>query len=103
MPRPAIAAKWRNWQTHPFERAPGSVPLPRAVYHAALRARCLPWLALAVVQIRDAWFLCDDAFICFRYARNLIEGHGLVWNRGERVEGYTQLAWVLEIAALWWP
>lgn len=61
----------------------------------------LPWLALAVAQVLDAWFLCDDAFICFRYARNLIEGHGLVFNRGERVEGYTQLAWVLEIAALW--
>jgi arabinofuranosyltransferase len=61
----------------------------------------LPWLALAVAQVLDSWFLCDDAFICFRYARNLIEGHGLVFNRGERVEGYTQLAWVLEIAALW--
>ncbi|HEX6811424.1 MAG TPA: hypothetical protein VF384_07365 [Planctomycetota bacterium] len=54
-----------------------------------------------MAQVLDAWFLCDDAFICFRYARNLIEGHGLVFNHGERVEGYTQLAWVLEIAALW--
>ena len=61
----------------------------------------LPWLALALAHVLEAWFLCDDAFICFRYARNLIEGHGLVFNRGERVEGYTQLAWVLELAALW--
>ena len=48
-----------------------------------------------------AWFLCDDAFISFRYARNLLEGHGLVFNPGERVEGYTNLLWVLELAALW--
>ena len=48
-----------------------------------------------------AWFLCDDAFISFRYALNLVEGHGLVFNAGERVEGYTNFLWVLELAALW--
>ena len=33
-------------------------------------------------------FLTDDAFISFRYAVNLSEGHGLVFNPGfERVEG----------------
>jgi hypothetical protein len=31
----------------------------------------------------------DDAYITFRYARNLVEGRGLVYNPGERVEGYT--------------
>ena len=31
--------------------------------------------------IADTFFLCDDAFISFRYARNLIEGNGLVFNR----------------------
>jgi arabinofuranosyltransferase len=41
----------------------------------------------------------DDAFISFRYARNLVEGHGLVFNPGERVEGYTNLLWVLILAA----
>ena len=45
--------------------------------------------------------LTDDAFISFRYVRNLLEGHGLVFNPGERVEGYTSLLWVLELAALW--
>ena len=29
----------------------------------------------------------DDAFVAFRYARNLVEGHGLVYNPDERVEG----------------
>ncbi len=45
-----------------------------------------------------AWsnrFMQDDAFISFRYARHLVEGHGLVWNIGERIEGYTNFLWVL--------
>ena len=44
-------------------------------------------------------FLCDDAFISFRYARNLANGDGLVFNPGhERVEGYTNFLWVLILA-----
>src|SRR5215213_8933952 len=41
------------------------------------------------------WWLVDDAMISMRYARNLAEGSGLVWNVGERVEGYTNLLWTL--------
>jgi hypothetical protein len=44
-------------------------------------------------------FMVDDAYISFRYARNLVEGHGLVFNQGERVEGYSNFLWVLLIAA----
>jgi len=41
----------------------------------------------------------DDAFISFRYARNLINGYGLVFNPGgERVEGYSNFFWVLLIS-----
>ncbi|TPV94629.1 MAG: hypothetical protein B7733_14230 [Myxococcales bacterium FL481] len=60
-----------------------------------------PWLAIAAWFSRVAWFMCDDAFISFRYVRNLVEGHGLVFNRGEYVEGYTNFLWVLELAGLW--
>lgn len=50
-----------------------------------------------------AWkldFLCDDAFISFRYARNLAEGQGLRFNLTESppVEGYTNFLWVLWVA-----
>jgi arabinofuranosyltransferase len=38
-------------------------------------------------------FAQDDAFITFRFARNLARGHGLVFNPGERVEGYTNFLW----------
>jgi hypothetical protein len=37
----------------------------------------------------------DDDFIVYRYARNLVEGHGLVFQPGERIEGYSAPLWVL--------
>ena len=60
-----------------------------------------PWLLLLAWLTSVAWFLTDDAFISFRYVRNLLEGHGLVFNPGEYVEGYTNFLWILELAALW--
>lgn len=40
-------------------------------------------------------YVIDDSFIGFRYARNLADGQGLVFNAGERVEGYTSFLWVM--------
>lgn len=37
----------------------------------------------------------DDAFISYRYAENFFKGHGLVFNPGERVEGYSNLLYTL--------
>lgn len=42
----------------------------------------------------------DDAFITFRYANNFIDGHGLVFNIGERVEGFTSILWVLILSSV---
>ena len=43
--------------------------------------------------------LFDDAMISMRYAKNLVNGYGLVWNTGgERVEGYTNLLWTMYMA-----
>ena len=40
--------------------------------------------------------LMEDSFITYRYAKNLVDGHGLRWNTGEEpVEGYTNFLWVL--------
>jgi hypothetical protein len=50
-----------------------------------------------VEVIRLSW-VCDDAFISFRYARNLVNGLGLVFNAGEHVEGYTNFLWTIIIA-----
>jgi hypothetical protein len=58
-------------------------------------------LALLLIHARLYSFLCDDAYISFRYARNLAAGHGLVFNPGfERVEGYTNFLWVLILAGV---
>ncbi|HET9905589.1 MAG TPA: hypothetical protein VFQ23_03085, partial [Anaerolineales bacterium] len=40
------------------------------------------------------YVLFDDAMISMRYAYNLAHGSGLVWNPGERVEGFTNPLWV---------
>jgi hypothetical protein len=45
-------------------------------------------------------FVTDDAYISFRYARNLAEHGQLVFNLGERVEGYTNFLWTVTLAGL---
>ena len=42
--------------------------------------------------------VAEDAFITFRYAQQLVAGEGLVFNSGERVEGYSCFLWVLLLA-----
>ena len=43
----------------------------------------------------QARWIQDDAYISFRYAKHLVQGHGLVYNIGTRVEGYTNFLWTL--------
>lgn len=53
---------------------------------------------LYVLAAIAAWivrFVQDDAFITYRYARNLARGEGLVFNPGEKVEGYTNFLWTV--------
>jgi hypothetical protein len=44
-------------------------------------------------------WLCDDAFITFRYSLNLSKGLGPVYNSGEAVEGYTNFLWMILISS----
>ncbi len=60
----------------------------------ALLLSAVAMVAGAFQAVRLAW-ISDDAYISFRYARNLVEGLGLVFNAGERVEGYTNFLWTL--------
>src|SRR5262245_27115579 len=56
--------------------------------------------AVAFVAVDQPLTGVDDANIFLVYARNLASGHGLVYYPGgERVEGFTSLAWVLVCAA----
>lgn len=66
----------------------------------------LRWATLAVgvafAALGWSWrWIGDDGFIALRYAKNLADGHGLVFNVGApAVEGYTQLLWVLLAAGV---
>jgi hypothetical protein len=56
---------------------------------------------MVIALSHQALFLdwtCDDAFISFRYAENLSQGQGLVFNTGERVEGFSNFFWVVLLA-----
>jgi len=82
-----------------------------ATGHTAAEGASLRWglvytgLAVALAGLcYHVWvyrFLTDDAFISFRYARNLARGAGLVFNAGydeQPVEGYTNFLWVVLLA-----
>ncbi len=62
-------------------------------------------VALLIYLARLGWMdqvrysLYDDAFISFRYASNLASGEGLVFNPGQRVQGYTNFLWTVMLAA----
>lgn len=64
----------------------------------------LPAAAAALV-VGWAYFLfvCDDAYIAFRYIANRREGWGYVWNPPPfaPVEGYTSFLWVVLLDLLW--
>ena len=60
-------------------------------------------LSVAVLAFHAAHyrgFMVDDAFISLRYSDRLLHGHGLTWNDGEVVEGYSNLLWVLSCSLL---
>lgn len=55
-------------------------------------------LYVRYIDQKTSHWMVDDAFISFRYAENLASGKGLVYNEGERVEGYTNFLWVILLA-----
>lgn len=74
--------------------------------HPRVRSPSRPWTtcAIAIVAIVHACtFLgsgpCDDDAIVWRFARNLADGIGPVFQSGERVEGFTCPLWVVWLAA----
>jgi arabinofuranosyltransferase len=64
---------------------------------------CALALCCTVLGWWTLWFLCDDAYIAFRYVHLAHRGHGLVWNPPPflPVEGYTSFAWVALLRAVW--
>jgi arabinofuranosyltransferase len=84
----------------PSQPAAGS--LTRALSSSRLGTwseRLLLFASLILVAHAAFYFVAlgydavDDAYISFVYARNAILGNGLVFNPGERVEGFTNFLW----------
>lgn len=68
-----------------------------------------PWRLFALLSVAGlllfnyfyhSGYAVDDAYISFRYLDNLLNGAGLVFNVDERVEGYTNLLWILLLIPL---
>lgn len=79
-------------QTHmnSVNRSSGSF-LPAAIISLLLVAVfCYSWQNLYV----------DDAFIGFRCIDNFLNGHGMVFNQGERVESVTNIGWLITLLPL---
>ena len=71
-----------------------------------LRRPALRWAPLVPLAAALCWharafdFVDDDAYISFVYARNFAEHNQLVYNLGDRVEGYTNFLWTLLLGVL---
>lgn len=86
---------------------PGSIPMamtpPDDSSSPRIRPTSVEWICLlggVFLSLQYAWVL-DDAFVYFRYIDNLLQlGHGLVYNQGEYVEGFTSPLWCMLFVAL---
>ena len=73
--------------------------------NAHTRTTVLGVAAVTALYLATAWAIgvgvVDDSYIFLRYARNIWEGAGAVFNDGERVEGYTSPLWLAVLTGLW--
>ena len=64
-----------------------------------IEAGSLAAAAVFLVAFARLWvYVLDDTYISLRYAQHLAEGQGLVYNSGERVEGYSNFLWTVFLA-----
>ena len=73
----------------------------RALFHADPSAPRVAYAWAALFCALAGWAfvrtaaVTEDAFITFRVIDNALNGYGLVWNIGERVQPYTHPLWAL--------
>jgi hypothetical protein len=113
-PRPAMASAMSRLRLRPSVPrgrcsqkliVPPAVPFTIAAVMVPNRAK---WLVVALAFLLPLTFAAftghawEDYFITLRSSRNLIEGHGLVFNPGERVHTFTSPLGVLVPALCTW-
>jgi arabinofuranosyltransferase len=52
------------------------------------------FVVLGLYAVVSRLWAAEDAYITFRYIDNFLHGYGLVYNVGDRVEGFTHPAWL---------
>jgi hypothetical protein len=73
---------------------------PEVRVQALLLLPCVWVLAASAASFWEQ--VIDDAFITFRFARNVAEGHGFVFDvGGPAVEGFTNFSWLLLCTAVY--
>ncbi len=78
------------------DRADVTDPLGPGLIRNATRQRTIlaaGFALLLIALLRTAW-LCDDSYISFRTADNILNGYGPVWNVNERVQAFTHPLWL---------
>lgn len=97
MRRP-VAFAIRGGRTVPDPPSDVESPLDRTPSRVAGAVMLLPWAWLTWTL----WFVCDDAYITFRYSRHWAEGLGPRFNVGDLapVEGYSNFLWMAVAAAV---
>ena len=92
-----VALGWLAWRGDVFDSlSRGRALAWWAGSSSAALMLVLTWrVQSGVIEGQRYWWLCDDAMVSMRYAKNLAHGAGLVWNPGQRVEGFSNLLWTL--------
>lgn len=79
-----------------------SVTRPTRWQLSSRYATTLALLVALALYAGQVWlyrsFIVDDTFITFRYVQQWVHGNGLVYNIGERVEGYSNFLWIVLLA-----
>ncbi len=75
-------------------------PWRRAVPAAVLALAALAPIVVFAVAAWERRWMNEDGFINLRVVRNLLDGHGPVFNLGERVEAGTSPLWIVLLSLL---
>lgn len=72
---------------------PADLEIKFKINNSILSFRYIGLAFLGFILIRNLW-VSDDAFITLRTVDNFLNGYGLVWNVGERVQVFTHPLWM---------
>jgi len=60
------------------------------------------WIIIGLHRLNTELYIGDDAYMTFKVARNLLQGHGFIYNIGENILGTTTPLWATVLAAFSW-